>query len=478
MNGIFFDDLEKFGDRIALAEEDSRLTYAELSALMDEIARHVTPRSLIFCVCENRTASVAGYAAFLRTRVVPTLFNSSVDRELFLKLCEHYAPQYIWCPEKFINPEIFDRLTEIARIDIKPVYEYNGWKLFYFNTTAPAMRDDLALLLTTSGSTGSPKFVRQTYRNIQSNTESIVQYLAITPDDRAITTLPMSYTYGLSIIQSHLMAGARIILTERTLFDKNFWRLCRDEGATTFGGVPYTYQILDKLRFLRMDLPSLRYLTQAGGRLGAELHEKFASGLRKQGKAFIVMYGASEATARMSYVPAEYSVEKAGGIGIAIPGGRFELIDADGSVITGSDKIGELVYYGENVTLGYAERREDLNKPDERGGRLETGDMAKRDADGCYYVVGRKKRFLKIYGNRVNLAEIEDLLYHAGYEAACAGTDDHMRIFTTAQNPGALLNYISGKTGLNRAAFEIIYLDAIPRNASGKILYAELEARK
>ena len=338
------------------------------------------------------------------------------------------------------------------------------------------MDSELGVMLTTSGSTGSPKFVRQSYRNIQANTASIVEYLSIDPEDRAITTLPMSYTYGLSIVQSHLMAGAQIILTEQTFFDRGFWNFFREKAATNFGAVPYTYQMLDRLRFLKMDLPALRYITQAGGRLGEELHQKFGAGMREKGKALIVMYGATEATARMSYVPADKAVEKAGSIGIAIPGGRFELVDVDGSIIDENEKVGELIYYGENVTHGYAVCREDLTKGDENKGRLETGDMAKRDADGYYSVVGRKSRFLKIFGNRVNLVEIEDLLAKAGHETACVGEDDHMRIYTTSKDTQAVVSCISEKTGLHRAAFKAIYIEEIPHNDSGKVLYSELKS--
>ena len=393
---IFFDKIEKYGDAPALRTESKTVSYSELVSEAEAIAAQIPERSFAFLVCRNCEASVAGYVGFLRKRVVPVLLNSAIDRELFNSLREHYQPQYIWCPSDFT--------------DDASCYDFEGYKLVSTGSDKPAMDDELAIMLTTSGSTGSPKFVRQTYKNIQANTESIVEYLGIVPSDRAITTLPMSYTYGLSIIQSHLMAGASLILTELSFFDRGFWNFFKDMQASTFGAVPYTYQMLDKLRFLKMDLPSLRYITQAGGRLGEELHYKFATGMQEKGEALVVMYGATEATARMSYVPAERTIEKAGSIGIAIPGGRFELIDVDGSVISEPEKVGELVYYGDNVTLGYAQSREDLAKGDERHGRLETGDMAKRDADGFYFVVGRKKRFLKIFGNRVNLVEVEDLL--------------------------------------------------------------------
>jgi len=456
----FWEQLEKYGDSLALLEGDRTISYRAVIQEATNIADNLPERSLVFLVCKNTYAAVAGYVGFLRKKVVPVLLSHTIDPDLYQNLVEVYRPQYTWCPVEFG--------TE------KGIFESEGYKLISTRSDAPSMDDELAIMLTTSGSTGSPKFVRQTYQNIQSNTESIVEYLGIVPGDRAITTLPMNYTYGLSIVQSHLMAGATLILTEMTFFDRGFWNLFRESQATTFGAVPYTYQMLDKLRFLRMDLPSLRYITQAGGRLGEELHHKFGEGMRSQGKKLVVMYGATEATARMSYVPAEQTVEKAGSIGIPIPGGRFELVDVDGSLIDEPEKVGELIYYGPNVTMGYAECREDLSKGDERHGRLETGDMAKRDADGYYFVVGRKKRFLKIFGNRVNLVEIEDLLSKEGYETACVGADDHMIIYTIAEEPSKLVEFISSKTGLNRSAFTARHIDEIPHNESGKVLYSEL----
>lgn len=190
-----------------------------------------------------------------------------------------------------------------------------------------------------------------------------------------------------------------------------------------------------------------------------------------------MMYGQCEATARMGYLPAEKAVEKKGSMGIAIPGGKFYLIDTQGKEVTVPHTTGELVYEGENVTLGYAECGEELSKGDERGGVLYTGDMAQFDEDGYYYIVGRKKRFLKIYGNRVNLDEIERLIKGKfGIEAASAGIDDHLYLFVLEEAvTEAVKRFVAEKTGLNPAAFHVKTIKEIPKNDSGKIQYRELE---
>lgn len=459
---------DRFGDAIALKDEfGAAMSYAELAKEGAALAQAAGGRCLTFNLCTNTIGSVVGYAGFVENGVVPALLNAAIDAELFASLYEAYHPACLWAPADF------------AWDGCESVYERFGYHLLKtpFGTETQ-LYPELALLLTTSGSTGSPKFVRQSYQNIRANTDSIVKYLKLTADEKPITTLPMNYTYGLSIINSHLDVGAAILLTDKGIAQREFWTLFREEGATSFGGVPYTYEMLDRMRFLRMNLPTLRYMTQAGGKLLPDLHRKFAEWCRETGREFIVMYGQCEATARMAYLPWEKSLEKVGAMGVAIPGGRFELIGTQGEVITVPGVTGELRYYGDNVTLGYAEKGADLALGDERNGVLETGDMAQMDEDGYFTIVGRKKRFLKMYGNRVNLDETERMLKAAfpQCECACAGRDDHLMIFSTVESElPAMRTFLSEKTGLNLSGFHTLHLDAIPKNDSGKTLYRELE---
>lgn len=462
-------NFNKFEDNIALIDDsDNTLTYSELQKENDKIADIINQRCLVFSLCTNSIGSVVGYTAFMRNQVVPVLLNAHLDKELLQNLIISYCPAYLWVPSK----------QTVGFSDYDVVYENFEYSLLKTNFEHQyALYENLGLLLTTSGSTGSPKFVRQTYENVMVNAEQIAQYLELDSTERPITTLPMNYTYGCSIINSHLLVGATILLTDKTLMDRGFWSFMKEQKATSFGGVPYTYEMLEKLRFFRMDLPDLRYMTQAGGKLSPELHKKFAEYAIEKNKKFIVMYGACEATARMGYLPYDKSLEKYGSCGIAIPGGKFSLIDANDQIIEESEVTGELVYEGPNVTLGYAECGEDLIKGDERYGRLLTGDMAKRDVDGYYFIVGRKKRFLKIFGNRVNLDEVDRLIKSQFnfMECACAGIDDHMYIFVTNESVvDDVKTFISDKTKLNPSAFKVIKIDEIPKNDAGKTLYKEL----
>lgn len=462
--------LNKFKNNTAvITESGQKITYEELDTHCQSLTDKIGRRCLVFNLCRNETASLAGYTGFLNAKIVPLMLKADLDKDLLKRFIITYKPDYLHVPSDMAA----------AFTDSREIYKNLGYSLIktpYNNEFE--LHDELALLLTTSGSTGSPKLVRQSYKNIEANTKSIVKYLNIEETERAITTLPMNYTYGISIINTHLMTGACLILTEKGLMQKEFWQQLKENKATSFGGVPYTYEMLERLRFLRMDLPSLKYLTQAGGKLSPDLHEKFAKWAIENDKKFIVMYGQTEATARMAYLPCEKSLEKYGSMGIAIPGGKFSLIDENGEEITTPETVGELVYEGDNVTLGYAQCGDDLKKGDERGGRLVTGDMAKFDKDGFFYIAGRKKRFLKIYGNRVNLDETERLIKSnfKDIDCACTGIDDKMDIFIT--NPlykEIVLKFISAKTGINHNAFTVNIISEIPKNEAGKTLYKELE---
>lgn len=465
-------ELQKYGDHTAIIDDrDVQVTYSELYALQQRLADLVGRRTLVVSLCRNSVGSVAGYVAFMNARIVPILLNAELEHSLLENLLSIYLPAFLWVPEDMVSENIFSGMDVVCK-----EYDYILLKTVY--ETEYPLYDELGLLLTTSGSTGSPKFVRQSYMNILANAQSIVDYLELDETERPITTLPMNYTYGLSIINSHLLVGATLLVTDKSLMQKEFWTFFKAQEATSFGGVPYTYEILNKLRFTRMELPSLRTMTQAGGKLTVELHAKFASYAAEHQKRFVVMYGQCEATARMGYLPAEMAVEKCGSMGIAIPGGKFTLIDVDGLPISEAYKTGELVYEGANVTLGYAECGADLALGDERSGILHTGDMAQFDADGYYYIVGRKKRFLKIYGNRVNLDELDRMIKGAydGIDCATAGVDDHLYIFITQDALAkSVKSFVVEKTRLNPSAFEMVVVDEIPKNDAGKTLYKELE---
>jgi len=448
-----------------ISDSGECLTYEDLYCFSERIKPFLKEKSLIFNLCENTQGSLLGYTAFISNGAVPLMLDAKIDTELLHGLLNTYEPNYVWLPDN-VSPVFKSK---------KIVFSKFGYSLHLISSVKIPLNQDLALLLTTSGSTGSPKLVRLSYNNILSNAESIAEYLSIDSKERPVTALPMNYSFGLSIINSHILKGATILLTNKSLMEKEFWSFLKEEKATSLSGVPYTYEMLKRLRFFRMDLPYLKTLTQAGGKLNIELTKEFAEYAENNDKRFFVMYGQTEATARMSYLPYKEALSKAGSIGVAIPKGKFQLMDENRNEINGNDIVGELVYQGPNVSLGYAENKTDLNKGDENKGILYTGDLAKKDADGYYYIAGRKKRFIKLFGNRVNLDETERILKNLIPDCACVGNDDKMIIYIIEESrKEEVKQYISAKTGINYIAFEVRTIEAIPKNTSGKTIYSSL----
>ncbi|PJK16964.1 AMP-dependent synthetase [Chryseomicrobium excrementi] len=457
-----FTNLEPFADQTAIYA-DRKYSYSELIKSADRIAAAVGRRTLVFCLCKNNLESVAGYVGFVRNGIVAVLLDAEMSPEHLTKLIDLYKPSHIWAKS---DHESFNQTMNAS-------FVFGEYTLFEAaNPFRYDLHEDLALLLTTSGTTGSPKFVRLSYDNLFSNADSIATYLDIQPDDRPITTLPMNYSYGLSVINSHLVRGAGIVLAEASIIQKEFWELCKEQQVTSIAGVPFVYEMLDRMKFEKMELPSLKQLTQAGGKLQPALTKKFAELCDQRGIRFFTMYGQTEATARMSYVPSNKSLEKAGTIGIAIPGGDLFLEDENGERITEPYVSGELLYNGPNVSLGYAESLEDLLKGDDNKGSLRTGDVAYFDEDGYFTITGRLKRMIKMFGTRISLDELEGLLNKHGHEVVCAGEDDKLFIYTLQDDQDAVKKLM--KENLNLRGFAVRKLDAFPRNPYGKILYSEL----
>jgi acyl-CoA synthetase (AMP-forming)/AMP-acid ligase II len=462
----FFDDIGRHGGAPALVPEGGEpIPYASLAEQADTLGATLGQRGLAFLLARNCPESVIGYLAGLRSRTPTVLLAAGLHPDHLASLLRTYAPRYAWLPR--------ERAAELP--GARELFALGGYVLLATDAPPIELHPELAVLVTTSGTTGSRKLVRQSYGNLAANASAIAEYLQLDARERPITSLPMNYVYGLSVINSHLSRGASIVLADRGLMQKEFWELIRRHGVTSLAGVPYTYEMLRRLHFRNMALPGLRTLTQAGGKLAPALVEEFARIGRDQGIRFYVMYGAAEATARMSYLPPERCLEKPASIGIPIPGGELWIEDDAGRPVDGSRIPGELVFRGPNVALGYATRREDLALGDEWRGVLRTGDLAQRDADGFYQVVGRRSRFIKVFGNRVNLQDLEHLVETQGIECACTGEDDRLRIYVIgAADQQRVAAFVEERTGLHRSAYRVSVVEKLPRNEAGKIDYAAL----
>ncbi len=455
---MFLELDRKERQRIAAIDDSGRsITYGDICDFSKEFAKYLPQRSLIFLLAENRIGSLLGYTAALSNRIVPLVISANTEEGLHNHLYELYKPEYLWLPK--------------SKAEGREVI-FSAWDYCLVKTgnQPTPMYEELSLLLPTSGSTGSPKLVRHCYRNIEANADNVRRLFKLDGSEKAMAILPMHYTMGLSVIASHLLAGATLLLSGRSLLDKGFWATLKE--ATSFTGVPYSYEILTKMRFARMDLPNLKVITQGGGKLTEKMWNTLAEYARDNDKQFIATYGQSECTARMAYLPAEMAIDKVCSIGVAEPGGQLSIVDDNGNETFEGEAQGEMVYRGENVTLGYATCREDLLKGDENYGIMHTGDLARRDADGCYFIIGRLKRFLKIYGLRIGLDEVERMIKEEyKTDCYCKGNDEKLIVLVTDPKlQDMLADYIEEKTHLFHKKVEVQVVKEILRNEAGKVI--------
>ncbi|MCK8674745.1 AMP-binding protein [Rhodococcus sp. HM1] len=432
----FASGLAAHGERTALIVDGRDISYRELAERVDAVARRLgSTRRLVLITGANALDPIVAYLAALASGH-PVLLVPGGNGDALAGMIETYRPDVV------VDDGRFDELAPGTTHDLHP---------------------DLALLLSTSGSTGSPKLVRLSHNNVQANAEAIAGYLGIRDTDRAVTTLPMHYCYGLSVLHSHLLRGAGVVLTDRSVTEPEFWDLVRDHRVSALAGVPYMFDLLDRVGFADMDLEHLRYVTQAGGRLDPERVRGYAALGRRRGFDFFVMYGQTEATARMAYLPPELTAQYPDTIGIPVPGGSFRI----DPVPEGEDGAGELVYAGPNVMLGYATTPGDL-----ASGRvvdeLRTGDLAVRTEAGLYRIVGRRSRFAKLFGLRIDLQRVDAALAAHGLVACCAGGDEQLIVAVVDADPRHVRGLAARASGLPESAVRVVPVADLPRTENGK----------
>lgn len=406
-----FSNFSDYKNQVALIlDNNEKITYQGLIDSTDKFARNFDKRCLVFLVVSNSFSCIIAYIGLVKAGCAIALIDENINYKSLTNLISLYQPSYIFLPnEKKIDNKEYTLVNNFSG------YSLLGCKDYLKNK----INDKLFLLIPTSGSTGSPKFVRQSYLNLDSNTESIMDFLKVTHNDKAISTLPMNYVYGLSVINTHLEAGGTLCLNNYSVVNRVFWEKLEINEITNFAGVPYTYKILDKLDFYKYDLKKLNYTTHAGGKIDEALMKKIVSDYKKKNRKFISMYGSTEATARMSYLPWKHVEEKLGSIGIPIPKGKLSIIDSNNKEISKSNTIGEIVYEGPNVSMGYANNINDLSKDDENKCYLKTGDLGYKDKENFIFVTGRKNRITKVFGIRVDLDNLELLILNEGFKAIC-----------------------------------------------------------
>ncbi len=462
-----FDALDRNSAYPALVDASGVvITHGELAVLADDIVAGLESRRLVLFLCSNTIDSVKLYVGLMRAGHVCVMLASTIEKNRLFELQERFGPNLLVAP--------LERIGDLGlRVD-KHVGDYGFVSL---SMDRVDMNEDLALLMTTSGSTGSPMLVRVSSANLISNAASIIGSLDLTSTDRALTTLPMNYTYGLSIINSQLQCGGSLAVSNASLMDRQFWTMVSGCGATYFGGVPYTYQVLERIGMKRLYGSTLRMLTQAGGKLDEEAVLRIHQTCMSMGIEFNVMYGQTEATARMTVLKSQDLPLHPWSIGRPIPGGVVRVVDPDTGDVMPAGATGELEYQGPNVTMGYATSAIDLTRGDELHGLLRTGDLGTVDQDGFLRIVGRRKRFVKVFGNRVNLDDIERYLLARGTENACTGVDDLITVHVVGSSDkdlGLLQELVAAYISVHKTAVAIRPVGELPRAESGKVLYSRL----
>lgn len=443
--------------KIALIDDSKSINYNDLITNVNLLSSYIEKRSLVFCLLDNDIDSVISYISVIEANSVPLLLSSDISINLLDSLIKEYRPKYIiskTADNRFEDYEVKEKIFSLTIHQTEyPIYNLNR---------------NLELLLTTSGSTGSPKLVRHKKGNIESNALNIALAFGWDESEIGLLDLPINYTMGLSTVNTHLFLGATCIITNSSPISKKYWELLQEKNVTNIVGVPFSYELLDKMKFTTYELPYLKSICQGGGKLSKSLFNKLADYASKNNKKFFATYGATETTARMTFLSPEQAINKTQSIGQPIPLGVSYLINTD-------DNRGELCFQGPNVTMGYAKKRSDLNLGDTWKGVYRTGDIVEIDEDGDMVIVGRLKRFLKLSGHRVSLDDVENIIKNQfGYTAVCVGNDKKMTIFISLDSEEEAKNikkFLSDELSLYHSLFEIRNESELKRKENGKIDY-------
>ncbi|MBQ7447750.1 MAG: aldo/keto reductase [Eubacterium sp.] len=422
---MFFDKEDKYAQRtMFVTESHKRYTYQDIYKLQDQMTDQLMPRSLVLILCKNCVPAIAMHLGLLRKNMVPILMDEHVTAGFLKEFMSAYRINAVFLPE--------NRRTEIRGGEM--LWNGEGYSLIGIRKAGPVMAPELAMLVPVSDRTGSLMMVRYSKENLQAGTESAAAVQKIVGGDRLITNLPFHFSFPLTILHSYILRGAQILVTERSVTERGFWQFFHDEEATALCAFPHTCQMLWRMHIDKMHIPGLRTLAISGGALPAALQKDLADWAAIRGVRLLIFYGKTESAGFMAHLGSRDSLKVLNSIGKPDAFGRMERVDKSGRPLTNGSQVGEIVFYGENVSLGYAGSTDDLRRGDEHKGALKTGDLAVCSEQGYYSIRGRSERFLKVTGIRIDLDELERLLKDRWKRNfACVGTDDLLEIFEEAR---------------------------------------------
>ena len=444
-----------------LVDDQGELTYSHLFRFADD-AFGKRARGVMAIICDKNRETVIGYVGALRAGHVPLLLDPTATTDSLHRLLACYEAEYVF-----------------AYLDlVPPGYTVRGEVGSYViaQRTKGRAEDDLhpelAALIPTSGSTGDPKAVRLSHENLAAATGCIADYLGLDHRRRAISLLPLQYSYGLSVLNTIMEARGSFVITDLSPVTRDFWQIIVDRGVTDFSAVPFIFETIKRMRFSEEVLDTLCCVTQAGGRLDPKTTRHFLDLFSAQGIAYFTMYGATEASPRIAYLHPDDAPHRHGSVGKSISIGTVTLAEIDHA-----SAEGELVYCGPNVCLGYASTRADLATGDEFGGTLRTGDLARLDDDGFIYITGRLKRFVKIHGVSVNLAYVESQFREADFDLHAVGRENQIFLVSEIDYGERILHFTKERFTFHPSVWHTVVVDKIPLTSSAKVDYAALDAQ-
>jgi long-chain acyl-CoA synthetase len=404
----FFEDSRSLDKDLILGRAETasyKDIFGKSLALATRIGEELGENENILVLFPNSSMFVIPYLAIFKSGNVCVPLNTDIEQKNLDYIIDQCKPSVAFISKK-LKPKLnLDGITLYDEDDLINLSPSAG-EVYSVDTDFDDNR--LAEIIFTSGSTGEPKGVMLSHRNLIANTESILEYLKLTAEDTIEIVLPFYYCYGLSLLHTHLRVGGSVVLNNTFIFLGSVLDDLNKYKCTGFSGVPSHFQLLlrNSTSFKSMDLPYLRYVTQAGGKLHDVFIEEFREAFPEV--VFFVMYGQTEATARLSYLPPNLLPEKLGSMGKGIPGVELDIFNKDGQPV-GVGEVGEIVARGDNIMLGYL-NDEELTAKTLQNGWLHTGDLAQKDADGFFFITARTKEIIKVGGNRVSPKEVESVI--------------------------------------------------------------------
>lgn len=459
------------GARLIDAVTGARLEGGRLTGAVAAAAAAIegTPPGAVLCLTGTDLGSVVRYFGVLAAGRPAIVWDPAAPAAEVEELVARFGPAaVVGLDTRPPGPAAGGRTAAAGYATIEGAALGTAWVRRATPEVAP--HEQLSVLLGTSGSTGRPRLVRQSAAGVVASAGSIGAALDIRAHDVAVTTLPLFYTFGLSVLHSHLLAGATVVLDGRGLLAPEFWRAVDRYRVTSIAGVPHSYEVLARKRWRPAANPSVRALTVSGGRLRDELVIGFHGAMAEHGGQLYVMYGQTEAGSRICVLPPDALPGKLGSVGPPVPGMRLSI---EGGAAHGP---GEVVCHSAAVMMGYADRAEDLARGDDLHGTLRTGDRARIDDDGYLWLSGRMSRIGKAYGVRVNLDAVE-LAAAAIVTAAAVAGDDRISLWCEgigAERLREVTALVARELRIHPSALTVAAVDRLPRRPNGKVDYRGL----